>query len=81
MRILWQILVVITERDESVWLTCDECFRFMEQTAEAAIAETYQASLRKVVEDHLSICLNYLEHILFLLESMEDILSLNAESR
>ena len=81
MRILWQILVAITERDPSVWLTCNECLRFMEHTAEAAIAETDQASLRKVVKDHLSICLNYLEHILSILESMEDNLSLNAESR
>ncbi len=71
MRSLWQILVAFKERDQSVSLTCDECFRYMEHIAEGAVAGADQASLRKAVQDHLLICPECSEHHLNKLESLE----------
>jgi len=71
MRSLWQILVAFKDRDQSVSLTCDECFQYMEHIAEEAIAGADQASLRKAVQDHLLICPDCSEHHLSRLEKME----------
>ena len=71
MRSLWQILVAFKDRDQSVSLTCDECFQYMEHIAEGAIAGADQASLQKAVQDHLSICPDCSEHHLSRLEKME----------
>ena len=71
MRSLWQILVAFKERDQSASLTCDECFRYMEQIAEEAIAGADQDSLRKAVQAHLMICPDCSEHHLSKLEHME----------
>jgi hypothetical protein len=60
MRPLWQIL--ITVKDQSVALDCDECFQFMEHLADEAIAGADQASLREAVKDHLANCPECSEH-------------------
>ena len=62
MRPLWQILIAVKDRYQSVSLDCDECFQYMEHLADEAIAGADQEALREAVKDHLANCPECSEH-------------------
>jgi hypothetical protein len=71
MRPLWQILISLKERNQSISLNCNECFQFMEHLADEAAAGADQDTLQIAIKDHLANCPDCQEHHQERLEQME----------
>jgi hypothetical protein len=71
MRPLWQILISLKERNQSISLNCNECFQFMEHLADEAAAGADQNTLQIAIKDHLANCPDCQDHHQERLEQME----------
>ena len=69
-RPFWQTLVA-ADSDESIALTCDECFIILEYLAEEAAEGADLQPLQKTAQHHLSHCPDCREHHLKRLIELE----------
>ena len=53
---LWQLLMLVNDHNETVQLSCDECFALLEYDADLLAAGADPDELRQVIEQHLALC-------------------------
>lgn len=74
-RPIWKLLIVVSESDQSVKLTCDECFNILDYLADEAIRGIDLNVLREALHRHIEHCEDCREHHLKKLEGLEVLLT------
>ena len=53
---LWKLLMLVNDHNETVQLSCDECFALLEYDADLLAAGADPDELQQVIEQHLALC-------------------------
>ena len=72
-RPLWQLLSLTQDSQETVSLTCEECFALLEYDADLLVAGAHPTEVRPSVNHHLALCSSCQTQIEGWLEKLEGV--------